>query len=262
MKLAAASRRGALTPALPMPYEALGKLGLRLRRGQTSLTIAAPGVGKSQLWNNLAQRMGVPTLYWSADTDQHDILLRTMAMWSGSTISEIDERRDNAASRAFYLEKIVAGSNVDWVFESSITPKGVTERVQAFAELHGEYPHLLVIDNLSNTVQHQAEAFAEEKEVMVAMQRLAREADTHVAILSHAKGEYDAGMKPIPLSGILNNLGKIPEVVLTLHRGDDAGKILCLNLAKNRGGKSDPAAKAALQLPVDYSRAWIGGYSR
>lgn len=242
-----------------MPYQVLERLGLRLRRGQLSLTVAAPGVGKSQLWLNLAERAGVPTVYWSADTDQHDVVTRATALWSGHTTAEIEVNRGDPAWVAHYDSILTNGNHVDWIFESSITPKHVGERMLAFAEVHGEFPHLFVVDNLSNTVQHQSDELAEQKEVMTAMQRLARETQAHIAILAHAKGEYDSGSKPIPQAGALNNLFKLPEVGLTLHRADDAGLLLGLNVVKNRGGQADPGAKRPVQFEVDYARATVKG---
>jgi hypothetical protein len=262
MRLTSAARRGALTPALPMPYPALENFGLRLRRGQVSLTVAAPGVGKSQLWNNLAQRMGVPTVYWSADTDQHDVMMRTIALWSGSTTADVERNISEPSWAEHYGRTLTAGAHVEWVFDSSITPRVVGERMKAFAEVHGQYPHLFVVDNLSNTVQNQADELSEQKEVMVAMQRLARESDAHISILAHAKGVYDSGDKPIPQSGALNNLFKIPETGLTLHRADAAGNHLGLNVVKNRGGKADPGAQHPIRFEVDYSRGTVAGFRR
>lgn len=257
-----AGRRGVLAPALPIPYPVLNAAGLRPRRGQTSLTVAASGVGKSQLWGNIAHRTGVPTIYWSADTDEHDVTTRAMALWSGTSTEQIDEQLRNDAWRKYYDEILRANaSHVDYVFDAQITPRIVAERLKAFAEVNGEYPHLFVIDNLSNTVQNQDSVLSEQTDTMVGLQRLARESGTHIAILAHAKGEYEGGMKPIPLNGVLNNLGKYVETVITMHRQDDAGRFLGLNLAKNRGGKgADPAARHPVQLEVDFSIATVKGF--
>lgn len=262
MRLTTAAASGeALTEALPVPYPVLHKAGLRLLPGQTSLWVAAPGVGKSQLLSNIAQRMhGVPVVYWSADTDSHDVLVRSMAMWSGSTTEEVERQRPEKAWADHYLQKISAGRHVEWIFDPSITEKHLHERLLAFMEVHGEFPRLVVIDNLSNTVQHVGDEFAEQKQVLVAMQRLARESGAHIAVLAHAKGEYDNGMKPIPQNGVLNNLSKIPEVIVTLYRWDDDGKVLGVVVAKNRGGRADPGAKHPVQLQVDYSRASVLGF--
>ena len=92
------------------------------------------------------------------------------------------------------------------------------------------------------------------------MQVFAEESGAHVAVLHHAKGEYDGGMKPIPQSGSLDNLFKVPSLGLTLHRADDVGKWLGVAVVKNRGGKSDPGAKNPVVLEVDFARAAVYGF--
>jgi len=260
VRLATATRRGAIAPKLPQPYPLLERAGLYLRQGQTSLWIAASGVGKSQMLNNLAQRMCVPTLYWSADTDQNDVLLRTAALWSGSTTEVIEQRLHEPAWRDYYARVVEKSAHVDWVFDSAITPPVMSDRLRAFAEVHGRYPALAVLDNLSNTVQNQSDEWSEQKEVMVGMQRLARETGCHIAVLAHAKGEYESGLKPIPKNGSLNNMFRTPEVGVTLHRASEDGKHLGLCVVKNRSGKDDPGAHRPLVLEVDFSTATVKGF--
>lgn len=259
MRLTRGARGGSFAPGLAVPYPALVSAGLRLRRGQTSLTVAAPGVGKSQLWANLAQRMRVPTLYWSADTDQTDVTIRTLAMWLNLSVAEIEEKIDQDWYRDWAFEQLgTRADHVEWVFDSVITGKHAGERLNAFATKHGQYPHLCVLDNLSNAIQDPANEYAEIKQIMTAVQSLGRETRAHMAVLHHAKGEYDGGTKPIPQSGGLQNPFKLPEVGLTLYRPDDDTR-LALNLVKNRGGKSDPGAKRPVILPIDFSRARVLG---
>lgn len=259
MRLTSAARRGAMTPALPMPYPALDASGLRLRRGQVSLTVAAPGVGKSMVWQNMAGRMGVPTLYWSADTDQHDVYMRALASLTGASSDQIDEYyRSGEKAVAYYQEKVQAVNHIDWIFDSSIPVKKLAERLAAFAEIRGEYPQLVVLDNLSNAVEHQEQEMAEQKQFIVETQRLARFTRAHMAILAHAEGKFDDGVTPIPQSGVYNKLSKLPEVVITFHRADAAAKRLGVNVVKQRGGRADPGAVHPTYLNVDYSTAFVG----
>lgn len=263
MRLTAAARRGALTPALPMPYPLLDNAGLRLRRGQVSLTVAAPGVGKSMFWLNFAARMEVPTLYWSADTDQHDVLMRTLALYSGYTAAEVEAGYvdGSAEAKQFYTNQLARASGIDWVFDSAIPAQRVAERLSAFAEVNGVWPQLVVLDNLSNAVQHQAESLSEQQEFIVEVKRLAQDTRAHFAVLAHAAAEFDGGTRPVPQSGILNKLSKLPEVILTLHRASEDGSVVGLNIVKNRGGKPDPSALHPVLFPVDYSRAFVGGFT-
>lgn len=259
MRLATGRKSGAFAPTLNVPYPALESAGLRLRRGQLSLTVAAPGVGKSQLFQNISHRCGEPTLYWSADTDRHDVTVRAVAMWSGKTTDDVDNILDDPSWGDWPQQQLLHSSHVEWVFDSHITAEGVKDRLLAFAERHGEYPHLLVIDNLSNTVSDMSDELAEMKAVVTSMQDVARQTGAHVALLAHSKGEYENGSKPIPQGGALNNLMKWAEVGITLHRDED-GKRLGVNLVKLRGGNSDPAAKRPIYLPTNLACATVMGF--
>jgi hypothetical protein len=231
---------------------------MRVRQGQTSLTVAAPGAGKSQLWANLAHRLRVPTLYWSADTDQLDATARTLAMWLGLEVTDVEAKLTSEAWRADLFERLGhRAEHVDWCFDSQITPKGVGERLNAFAEVHGQYPKLVVLDNLSNAITDPTNEYAEVKQVMGGVQVLARQTMSHIAVLHHAKGTFDGGETPIPQSGGIQNPFKLPELGLTLFRRDNSMGVC---IVKNRGGRSDPAARNPIFLPIDFSRATVGGF--
>jgi hypothetical protein len=244
-----------------MPYPALAARGLKIRPGQTSLTVAAPGVGKSQFWANLAHRMRVPTLYWSADTDQSDVTMRTLALHCGLTVAEVEANLTDDSWREWMFEKLGhQADHIEWVFDSPITGRHLGERLNAYAALHGEYPALTVVDNLSNTLQTDQDEYQQIKAVQTQFQALARETKSHIASLHHAKGEYDSGTKPIPQSGGLQNPFKIPEVGLTLYRPDEDNR-LAVNIVKIRGGRSDPAAKYPISLSIDFARAAVLGFT-
>lgn len=224
------------------------------------MTVAAPGVGKSQLWANIAHRMRVPTLYWSGDTDQTDVTIRSLALLTGMTTEVVEQRIDDTAWSEWMRGQLARSRHVDWVFDSSITPAGIDSRLEAFAELHGQYPALFVVDNLSNAITSPAEEYAQTKEVLGAVQRLARERKPHIAVLSHAKGEYENGTKPIPQGGGAQNPFKLPEVGLTLYRPDEDDRLgMCV--VKNRGGPADPGAKRPVTFHIDLSRASVLGWT-
>lgn len=254
------TRRSQVAPGLVLPYPTLENAGLRLRRGQTSLWVAAPGVGKSQLLTNICYRMRVPTVYWSADTDQTEVTIRLFAMHLGMKTDEVEAKLGDDAWRGWMQDRFTgAADHIDWVFDSPITGRLLGERMKAFAEKHGEYPHMCVLDNMSNAIQNPADEYAEIKTMQTQVQQLAREINCHIGILHHAKGEYDSGAKPIPQSGGLQNPFKIPEVGVTMYR-PDADSRLAVNVVKNRGGKSDPSASNPASLPINFDTATVQGF--
>lgn len=201
--------------------------------------------------------MRVPTLYWSADTDQTDVTIRQLALITGEKTDLIEQRLQEESWHEYLIGQLKTVRHIDWVFDSAITGRGVRERLDAFCELHGQYPWLVVLDNMSNAIQNPAEEYAQIKTMQTETQHLAREVNAHIAVLHHAKGEYDSGQKPIPQSGGLQNPFKIPEVGLTLFSKE--GQIgVCV--VKNRGGKADPGAQNPVMLPIDFSRSAVLGH--
>lgn len=258
MRLSRAGGVANLPPALPQPYPALGNRGFYLRRGQTSLTVAAPGVGKSVLWLNFALRMQIPTVFWSADTDRHDVTMRTLAAITQYPMDQVENYI--AANTAGFDPQLLLkkADNIAWVFDPDITGENIQERLRAFAEIRGVYPEMVVVDNLSNTVMNQSDEYGELRQVTRTMQKIARKTDAHVAMLHHALGEYENGDRPIPQGGAIGKLAKVPEQMLTLfHAGPDQ---LGVAVVKNRSGKPDPLARSPILFTVDYSRASVYGY--
>jgi hypothetical protein len=260
MRLGPNNKPATTADLLPQPYPALR--ALKLRRGQTSLWVGAPGAGKSQICNNLAQRMGVPTLYWSADTDRHDVTVRTLAMWTGHPTDKVDDwLTDHESTRQLFEQTAGRADHVDWVFNPTITPPVIELQLEKFAETHGDYPHLMVLDNLSNALTgggEQQEA-REIREMQAAMQRLARANNTHIAVLHHATGQYETGDVPIPLGGVLQKCSKIPESVISIWRPNEGD--LAVGIIKQRNGFMDAPAKHPFLLGADFGRGRVTGWA-
>jgi hypothetical protein len=259
VRLTNSPRSQHLAKPLPNPFTQIDKR-VKFYRSQTSLTVAASGVGKSQLWANLAQRMGIPSVYWSADSGRETVTVRTLAMWTGYTTEQAELYRRDPTWAHHWEQALQRSRHIDWAFDTPIKAKAVGERLWAFAEKHGEFPHLFVVDNLSNTVENIGDEFAEQKQVMTQMQQLARETGTHIAMLHHAKGEYESGTRAIPKTGSMNNLFKLPEVGLTIHRPGGVEGKLAVSVVKNRSGRDDPLAEHPIVLDADLGRATIYGY--
>jgi hypothetical protein len=113
---------------------------------------------------------------------------------------------------------------------------------------------LVVVDNLGNAVEDPDNKYSELENICREMQAFARNTGAHFMGLHHVMGAKENGDQPIGLGDLLGKIGKIPEVVMGLNRipGEPA---LNLTVPKNRGGKAGQHVK----LPVDYSKAFIGG---
>lgn len=68
--------------------------------------------------------------------------------------------------------------------------------------------------------------------------------------LHHVTGPFNDSATPIPLSGIKGQIGRVPEMILTMHKiaegyGSDS---LRVSTVKNRAGKADPSGEDYAEL--------------
>ena len=121
----------------------------------------------------------------------------------------------------------------------------IEESLQAYYALYEDYPALIVIDNITNvrTDTEDSDPFAGLEALMDYLHEMARETGSCVVGLHHVTGPHNYGDKPIPLSGIKGQIGRVPEMILTLHRVQEefGSDQLNVSTVKNRGGKSDPS---------------------
>ncbi len=239
-------------------FEALEKQGTRFIRGQLVLVAAAPGGGKSAFVLTQALRSQVPTVYFSADSDAFTQLTRAISVMSGSPLAESAEK----VREERYEEWVETVQNLPIRFNYSASPSvDEIERVLAsYNETYGEYPQMIVVDNITNVRDYgggEDDPFSGLENLMDYLHDVARQTGACVVGLHHVTGGYNDGDKPIPLSGIKGQIGRVPEMVLTLHRrpGDpwDEGETLCVSTVKNRSGKADPSGAEYAEL------TFIGG---
>lgn len=210
---------------------------------------AAPGVGKSVLAMNLALRMQVPTQYMSMDTDAHTTCVRTVqhvALLDGVT-AETQVQDDGL------LAKQALGA-VAWIkfdFPSQPDTEELARRVWAYAEAEGDWPHLVVVDNLMDVEYHSDSENQGINSIMDDLAKLARYTKAAVLVLHHVTGEYEDGDRTINLSGLRQKVGKKPAMVITLDNGGFDTQLV-VNIAKNRFGP-----KGKVTLHADFAHMQI-----
>lgn len=241
-----------------MTNRVLNSAGISLRQGQFSLLAAAPGVGKSVFATNLALLTQVPTLFFSADSDEWTVKTRGAAILSQQKLTTVEQQLDDPAWTDYLSGFLRKGDHVDWCFRTDLDMEFIPHRMNAHAEVFGEYPQLVVVDNLGNAVGDAPDEFAELRRICRDLQSIARGTRAHVMGLHHVvggrEGKKEGGFEPIGLGDLIGKIGKIPEVVLGMcHSGEDR---ILLTVPKNRGGKGN----LSLYLDIDYTTATIGGY--
>lgn len=243
--------KGRAGEPLPQPVRAIRELGFVQRRGQLSLIVAAPGVGKSLVALHVALRAGVPCLYLSADTDRSDQGERAMCLLAGVTMNEVKDDPDR------YLPVLAQiPRDVRFEFDSAPTASNLKEMCDAYRMVFGYFPHLVVVDTIGKIWSDVGDENARNKEAVDNCQGLARYTGAHVMAAHHATKGYDSGDKPIPLDGLMSGTSKVPEQILTMWRS--GADTIALSPVKNRSGPSDPTAmhmRAFLQ--IDFTRVAI-----
>lgn len=259
----AKATRGSAGEPLPTVFKALGSQGVHFRQGQFALVAAAPGVGKSLLVLTLAIRCGLPTLYFSADTDQATMMIRAAAMISGWTTDDVEKALD--AGYTEHLDVLLSRwAHIQFDFKSSPSATDMEEELKAFRQVYGDWPQLIVMDNITNFDNESgSDGFQNLEATCDFLHDMARETGACMVGLHHVTGDYDDGQKPPSLSSLRGKVSKVPELVLALHRvgGDsmEGGRVMAVSPVKNRTGRSDPSGGWYMNLNVDLERMAITG---
>lgn len=244
-----------------MPWQQLKDVGAHVRQGQLALIAAPPGTGKSLFAQALAHRGDdngdVPsTLYFSADSDAGTFAQRAAAIATGYQLADIQrliQEGDDAALEAAIVNQT---GHMRMNYTSSVSDQEMLDELDAYAEIFGKYPDLIVMDNLSNLSVDGAEnEFHGLQENCFFLHDVARETNSAVITLHHVSGEYESGERPVPLSGLRGKVSKTPEVIFTLIR---SGEQMNVSVVKNRSGRAFADGSNAIGIPLDLSRMRLG----
>lgn len=248
--------------ALPTVFPTLDKMGARFRRGQLSMIAGGPGTGKSALISYMAINMGygeygefgVPTLYFSADTDKRTLGNRIAASVSRLTVDECEDlllKKHRGTMQMLDSQT----SHIWFNWNNGPGLKDIQDEVEAFAHVNGEWPHLIVIDNLKNiwveTPGDGGEHVRYDR-VLDFLHELAGMTNAHIAVLHHVAGFYENGDAPIPLSGILGKVTKPFRLIITLYKPNE--NQIALSIVKNSTGKMSQKGDLSCELEIDLER--------
>lgn len=247
--------RGAAGDPLPTVYKVFDDYNIIFRRGQLCLICAGPGTGKSALALSQAVKSGVSTLYMSADSDAFTQVSRSFAIHTGLTMRETEKYARGEEVLPSTLEK-AKGLNdlpIRFNFLAAPTLGNIERSMEAFDELYGEYPALTVVDNITNvrngTEDNAENPFGGLEVFLDYANEMARETQSCVIGLHHVNGPYNDANKPIPLSGVKGQIGRVPQMILTLHRSGPG--TIGVSPVKNRGNKFDASGEWFAELDFD-----------
>jgi len=126
-------------------------------------------------------------------------------------------------------------NHIVWSFESAPTLQDIDEEVQAFEELWGCSPTLIIVDNLMDVATDGGEEFASMRAIMKELKYLARATNSAVVVLHHTS-EAVLGTPCQPRSAIQGKVAQLPELICTLGV---VGTSMGVAPVKNRYGRAD-----------------------
>lgn len=220
---------------LPPVFKSFASTNIAVRRAEVTMIAGIPGAGKSTLALAMALRMQVPTLYVCADTNAHTMAMRLYSMIAGVSQKEADKILSEQPEQAKNV--LSKTKHIYWVFDANPSLDDIYDEVNAFEELTGETPALIVVDNLIDTASTGGGIeFGAMIETLQAFKLFARESNAAVVVLHHTKESFE-GTPCQPMAAVQGMVNQTPAVILTV--GQTGGGLLGVAAVKNRYGNAD-----------------------
>lgn len=232
---------------LPDFLPALHDAGIRFRRSQVCLLVGQPGAGKSLMALFAALRSKVRTLYFSADTDSKTMLWRAAASTMQTPVDEIATMIGTSAE--VLVEEALADvdDHISFVWDPSIRLSDIELEVLAAEEYWGSHASLIVVDNLMNVINDDADSYAGMAANMAAFHELARKTDASVLVLHHASLNRSKEDEPASMGAIIGQVSALPEMILSVMLDDNTYRVA---VVKNRHARASRGGSRQITLAV------------
>jgi hypothetical protein len=215
---------------------------------------AESGNAKTMLALKWVAAMKLPALFFSADTDPNTMAVRSGAMVTGEPQSTVEDglRGDKRDEYADCLNDV---GHIRWVWESDPTYTDIVMETMAFAETYGDFPRVIVIDNLMNLVAENDNEWSGMRDHTRALHRLVRVTDAACFVLTHMSETDNRGgqYSPPAKNRIQGKISQLPEMILSLLY-DQSLQELKIACVKNRFGPGDPSGQTYSTIIFDAER--------
>lgn len=245
--LASVARRPQETGTfLPPVFAPLEAMKIRLREGCATFIAGPPGAMKSGFTLYWVARLGVPTMYFSADMEPFETFERAAAMMTGDTMDQVRLDPDS------YIDTVNSLS-IRFCYNDSPTYDDVAGEVAAYMEVFGAPPRIIAIDNLLNLSGEVDDEWAAHREHAKVIHKLARVTKAAVIVLAHmADDRTDPSGKPAPRKSLQGKVSHLPKAIYSLAFN---GEVLKVAPVKSKFGPEDPSGNTYAELWVDPARA-------
>lgn len=247
-------RRERAGSSIPLPSRTLTELDVQVRQSELTLIAGQPGAGKSSLALSIAVHAQVPTLYVCADTSEQTMRTRTASMLTELPMREVERRMYEDIPWA--QDVFDQTRHIAWSFDATPSLHGIQEEIQAYEEVHGVTPTLVIVDNLIDVSVEGADEWGGLRQTVKRLKNMARESESAVLALHHTSEAVNTlGIAP-PRSSLQGKVGQLPAVILTLDV-DGNSDMLGVAVVKNRFGKAAASGTHGAYMHFDAARMQI-----
>jgi hypothetical protein len=198
------------------------------------------------LWMlDLIKRMGVRTEYFSNDSDETTVASRLLAAAVQRPVEQVAAELKGEPAWASSL--LAQHDNIRWCFDPSPTLEDIGEETEAFGEIYGDYPELIVVDILRNVAYYEDAERGSNARKLQYFHSLARQTGAGIIVVHHCTEASRADPCP-SRSDILEKQNELPSLILTVGVRGNAFHVAPV---KNRHGFQDPSGYTNPRLRVD-----------
>lgn len=235
-------------PVVPGNFPSFAERGVALRSGELSVCAGPPGAGKSTLALAMAIRSKAPCLYFSADTTEHTMKVRSLMMLTG--MDREDAESSMMADRVWASQVLSSGiGHIGWDVSSAPTLEHIELTLAAFQEAHGEYPTLVVIDNAGDVAFDSGDEFGSLRTLMREIRWFARDTGASFLVLHHTTERVPGNPAP-PQSSLHGKIAQVPALVMTVVSDAEPG-FMGVGIVKNRYGRANVSGADPVWLRYD-----------
>ena len=162
--------------------------------------------------------------------------------------------REVAQDYAKYEDELSFLDNVRFTYGDSPTYDDLVLDLAAYHETFGDWPKVLVIDNLMNVTGDNENEWASMRDTAKVIHKLTRITGAAVIVLHHAADDRTDPSTPAPHKSSQGKVAQLPKAIWSLAL---AGDELRVAPVKNRWGRADPTGNTFVSLHADPARRRI-----
>jgi hypothetical protein len=212
-----------------------------------------PGSYKTLVTLAMVDMWKVPTLYVSNDSDETTVASRLIARRLRVPTERVEARMHTEPHWA--SAQLTETDHIKWNFSPNPTLPEIEEEIEAFIEVFGVPPVLVVVDVLMRVNYAEDSEHGTALRIVDYLAGIARDYSACVVLVHHASEAVPGNPVP-PRSAILQKVSQLPALILNVAPIPWSGD-LAICAVKNRHGKQDPTGKEYFTLKADPSQCWF-----